>query len=140
MLRSGLLTSLPRCWDTLHTGTQTSFDKPARDNALTKRNIRAGWAATGLFPFNPERVFRDTPRPPAQLFALRADEIEVVSSTQDEVPQTPVTLVIAEALIPLHNLIKQDARTLDELSQQRLLTSVVDRWWGHTRCYTTCCT
>ena len=33
-----------------------SLYKPARERSLTKRNIMAGWAATGLFPFNPERV------------------------------------------------------------------------------------
>jgi hypothetical protein len=48
------------------------------------------------------------------------DEIAVVPCAQDEVPQTPVTPVTAEALIPLHNLIKEDARTLDEVSQRRL--------------------
>ncbi|KAF2193420.1 hypothetical protein K469DRAFT_788930, partial [Zopfia rhizophila CBS 207.26] len=36
----------------------TSLYKPVRDRTLTKRNIMAGWAATGLFPFNPERVLR----------------------------------------------------------------------------------
>lgn len=35
----------------------TSLYKPARDSALTKRNIMAGWAATGLFPLNPEREY-----------------------------------------------------------------------------------
>jgi hypothetical protein len=44
----------------------------------------------------------------------------VVPCAQDEVPQTPVTPVTAEALIPLHNLIKEDARTLDEVRQRRL--------------------
>jgi hypothetical protein len=73
-----------------------------------------------LFPFNPERVFRNTPKPPAQLRVLGANEIVVVPCAQDEVPQTPVTPVTAEALIPLHNLIKEDARTLDEVSQRRL--------------------
>jgi hypothetical protein len=98
----------------------TSLYKPARDRALTKRNIQAGWAATGLFPFNPERVFRHTPKPPAQLSIPGADEIAVVPCAQDEVPRTPVTPVTAEALIPLHNLIKEDARALDEVSQWRL--------------------
>jgi hypothetical protein len=98
----------------------TALYKPARDSALTKRNIQAGWAATGLFPFNPERVFRNTPKPLAQLPVLGAGEIEVLPHAQDEVPQTPVTPVTAEALIPLHNLIKQDAHALDEISQQRL--------------------
>jgi hypothetical protein len=40
--------------------------------------------------------------------------------SQDEVPRTPVTPVTAEALSSLHNLIKQDAHTLDETNIQRL--------------------
>ena len=69
-----------------------------------------------MFPFNPERVFRNTPKPPAQLLVPGAQDIAVVP----DVPQTPITPVTAEALIPLHNLIKEDARTLDEVSQRRL--------------------
>jgi hypothetical protein len=34
---------------------------PARDQALTSRNIRAGWTKAGLFPFNPDKVFCDIP-------------------------------------------------------------------------------
>ncbi|KAH7060971.1 hypothetical protein BKA63DRAFT_497839 [Paraphoma chrysanthemicola] len=44
---------------------------PARDRALTKRNITAAWAAAGLFPFNPDRVLRDTPKPPAEVTGLQ---------------------------------------------------------------------
>jgi hypothetical protein len=73
-----------------------------------------------LLPFNPERVFRNTPKPPTQLPVPAANEIAVVPGAQDEVPQTPVTPVTAGALIPLHNLIREDARTLDEVSQRRL--------------------
>jgi hypothetical protein len=47
---------------------------------------------------------------------LGAKEIAVIPYAQDKVPQTPITLVTAEALIPLHNLIKEDACTLDEVS------------------------
>ena len=42
------------------------------------------------------------------------------SCQQDEVPQTPVTPVSAEALTSLHNVIKQDTHTLDKTSIQRL--------------------
>jgi hypothetical protein len=80
----------------------------------------AGWAACGLFPFNPDRVLRVTPKPPGQSTAPRADEIKVGSCHQDEVPQTPVTPVSAEGLASLHNLIKQDAHTLNGTSIQRL--------------------
>jgi hypothetical protein len=98
----------------------TSLYSPARERAFTKRNIRAAWAAYGLFPFNPDRVLRVTPKPPAQSTVPRADEIKVGSYHQDEVPQTPMTPVSAEGLASLHNLIKQDAHTLNGTSIQRL--------------------
>jgi hypothetical protein len=98
----------------------TSLYSPVRERAFTERNITAAWATSGLFPFNPDRVLRHTPKPPAQLTAPKADEIKVGSCPQDEVPQTPVTPVSAEALTSLHNLIKQDAHTLNETSTQRL--------------------
>ncbi len=43
----------------------TSLYSPAQEKAFTKRNILAAWAACGLFPFNPDRVLRKTPKPPA---------------------------------------------------------------------------
>jgi hypothetical protein len=46
--------------------------------------------------------------------------MKVGSCLQNEVLQTPVTPVSAEALTSLHNLIKQDARTLNETRIQRL--------------------
>jgi hypothetical protein len=64
-----------------------------------------------------------TPKPPAQPTVPRANEIQMGSCHQDEVPQTPVTpitLVSAEGLASLQNLIKQDAYTLNEASIQRL--------------------
>lgn len=42
------------------------------------------------------------------------------SCPQDQILQSPVTPVSVEALTSLHNLIKQDAHTLDETSIQRL--------------------
>jgi len=44
----------------------------------------------------------------------------VGSCHQDEVLQTPVTPVLVEGLASLHNLIKQDAYTLNRTSIQRL--------------------
>jgi hypothetical protein len=102
----------------------TSLYSPAREKAFTKRNITAAWAAAGLFPFNPDRVLRATPKPPPESTVPRADGIEVGSCHQDELPQTelpqtPVTPVSAEGFMSLHNLIKQDAYTLNETSIQR---------------------
>ena len=38
----------------------------ARQAALTPPNIMSGWAKTGLYPFDPNRVLQDIPRPSAQ--------------------------------------------------------------------------
>ena len=106
--------------DTISKEHFTSLYKPARERALTKRNITAGWAASGLFPFNPERVLRKIPKAPAELTVPN----EVRSYPQDEVlqtPITPITPVTTEAVRSLHNLIKQETCALiDELSKQRL--------------------
>ncbi|KAL6169814.1 hypothetical protein ACJQWK_04809 [Exserohilum turcicum] len=97
----------------------TSVYKPARETAITRRNITAAWAASGLFPFNPERVLRKTPKPPSEIAVL-----DVLACTQDQqvaqIPATPVTPVTTEGVMSLHNLIKQDACALDEQSKQRL--------------------
>jgi hypothetical protein len=95
---------------------------PARERALTKRNIVAGWAAAGLFPFNPERVLRKTPKPPADPVVPIANEIVGTSSQSDTLltPVTPVTPVTAEGLSVLHDLIKRDVCTPDEAGKQRL--------------------
>jgi hypothetical protein len=77
-----------------------------------------------LFPFNPDRVLRKTPKPPTQLTVPRADKVEVGSGQQDEFPPTPVTPVSAEGFMSLHNLIKQDTHTLDERSIPRLQSYV----------------
>ncbi|KAF2002435.1 DDE-domain-containing protein [Amniculicola lignicola CBS 123094] len=42
----------------------TSLYSPARIKAFTPRNIKAGFAACGLFPFNPDRVLNSMPKPP----------------------------------------------------------------------------
>ncbi len=97
----------------------TSLYMPARERALIKRNITADWAASGLFSFNSERVLRDTSKPLSELTVLN----EVTSCPQDEVLQKPVTSVTpvtTEALTSLHNLIKQKAYALNELSKQRI--------------------
>ncbi|KAI4106013.1 MAG: hypothetical protein L6R37_002376 [Teloschistes peruensis] len=78
----------------------------------------AGWTATGLFPFNPERVLRHTPKPLVELTVPKA--AEVVSCPQDRVlqaPTTPVTPVTIEALTSLHDLIRQE---LNEPSKDRI--------------------
>ncbi|KFY89000.1 hypothetical protein V500_06013, partial [Pseudogymnoascus sp. VKM F-4518 (FW-2643)] len=99
----------------------TSLYSPARVRAFTPKNIKAGFAASGLLPFNPDRVLRHMPKPPAELNIPKADEVEVGPRQQDVELQTPVTPVSAEALMSLQSLIIQrDAHALDETSKQDL--------------------
>ena len=93
----------------------TSLYSPAKARAFTKRNIKAAWAATGLLPFNPDRILRHTPAPFAKSFVSKV--VEVQSNVVGAAPATPVT---TEGLASLYNLIKQDACTFDETSRQRL--------------------
>ena len=94
----------------------TYLYSPARNQALTSRNIRAGWVKAGLFPFNPDKVLSDIPKPLAELTAPKTNEVKIGSCTQDQVPQTPATPVSAEALTSLLNMIKQVPD--DETNQQ----------------------
>jgi hypothetical protein len=109
-------------WSLCEVGKEhfTSLYSPAREKAFTKRNITSAWAACGLFPSNPDRVLRNTPKPPAQPIGPEAGTVQVGSCPQDEIVKTPVTPVSAEALMSLYNLIKQDARSPDETSTRRL--------------------
>jgi len=75
----------------------TSLFSPAREKAFTPKNIKAGFAASGLFPFNPDRVLRHMLKPPADLNVLKANEVKVGSCLQDVVLQTPVTLKLTKA-------------------------------------------
>lgn len=62
------------------------------------------------------------PKPPDDLTILRADEANVGPCPQDDVvPQTPVTLVLADGFMLLQNLIiKQVAHVLNDTSKQKL--------------------
>lgn len=104
--------------DTVGKEDFTSLYSPARKVAITKRNIKAAWAATGLFPLNPERVLRATPKPAATLTTPQPNE--VAGSCLHEEMETPVTPITAEAFTSLHNLIEENAQGLDETSKQRI--------------------
>lgn len=43
----------------------TTLYSPARARVMIKKNILAGWAKTGLFPFYLDRVLRDIAKPVA---------------------------------------------------------------------------
>jgi hypothetical protein len=101
----------------------TYLYSPAWEKGLTKRNIVAGWAATGLFPFNPARVLRNTPKPLAALRPAEPSEI-AAPDVQDEALQSLVTPVTAAGVISLQNLIQQDAGACDEPRKRRLQRGV----------------
>ena len=84
----------------------THLYSPARHQALTSRNIRAGWVKASLFPFNPEKVLSDIPKPLTEITAPKTNKVKVSSYTQDQLPQSPAIPVSAEALISLLQMIK----------------------------------
>ena len=97
----------------------TSLYSHARQTALTKKNILAGFAKCGLQPFNPDRVLKDIPKPPIEPNVAKA--VEVRSCMQDEVPQTPVTPMSPSAVMSLHNfIIQKQAHAPDKTSNQSL--------------------
>ena len=105
-----------------------SLHKAAREQALIMRKITSGWAATGLSPINPEKFFRDIPKPPTQLTISDANGLPADSCQRQRemlaMPMIPVRPVSSEVLSSLHNMNKEDTCQLDELSQRRLLTRV----------------
>jgi hypothetical protein len=101
----------------------TSLYSFAREKAFTKRNITSIWAACGLFPDNPDRVLRNTPKPPNQSTSTEIDVMGAAAYPQDEAvqtPMTPVTPVSVEGIMSLYDQIKHDTQTLGATSTQRL--------------------
>jgi hypothetical protein len=104
----------------------TSLYSRARVDAFTPRNIRSGFSACGLFPFNPDRVLRGIPKPPDEPITTAVDQVlPLAASNSQEIvqpPLTPVTPVTTEGLVSLQNIIvNRDAQDLDESSKRRLL-------------------
>jgi len=103
----------------------TSLYSSARIKAFTPRNIKAGFAACGLVPFNPGKVLRSMPMPPVALTIATSDPVP--SCPQEPAlytpvtPLTPTTPRTSEALVSLQNqIIKHYAHALDEASKRRL--------------------
>jgi hypothetical protein len=78
----------------------------------------AGWAATGLYLFQPERVLTDLRKSASGMMVSKAHAADVCSLP--EVRQTLITPVKAEALGSLHAMTKRDAQAHDAKSKQRL--------------------
>lgn len=95
----------------------TSLYSRAREQALTPRNIKSGWAKAGLYPFSPDKVLGGTKKPLAKLHIPQECEVNAGSCPRGDELQTPVT---SEALTLLHDRIEKDAHALDGPSRQRL--------------------
>jgi hypothetical protein len=86
----------------------------ARCTALTPHNIKSGWAKTGLYPFNPNRVLQGIQKPPA----LEPQSSHAVDTAlYDEPLRTPIT---SEHLVSLRRTIEQNTHIPDSHSQQHL--------------------
>lgn len=94
----------------------TSLYSPARTRALTKKNVLAGWAKAGLFPYNPDRVLRSITKLEIAVPNHTATEASR-QCPQGEVIQTPATPTSSEELMLLLNQIKLESH--DEASRQR---------------------
>ena len=97
----------PGCVGTIIKEHFTYLYSSAKTKAFTPRNIRAGWSKAGLYPFNPDKVLSEVPKPLHQLTDPEVNVMEVGSCTHDEVSQTPVTPVSAKALTFLSTAMKR---------------------------------
>lgn len=61
---------------------------PAREIAITKKNILARWAKSGLYPFNPNKVLKDVVKPPTALTIPKHSEVDVALRPHGVVVQT----------------------------------------------------
>ena len=100
----------------------TTLYSAARERAFTRKNILAGFAACGLFSFNPERVLRDIVKPLTDIVESTSAKVAVDAPCQGDLPLgIPAIPVLAEAFAALQDqIIKQNANILDRTSQQRL--------------------
>ncbi|KAJ8110389.1 hypothetical protein OPT61_g6758 [Boeremia exigua] len=107
----------------------TALYKTAREKAMTKRNITAAWAASGLIPFNPDRVLRKMPKPPSEGTDLtEAGPCRQATASQvPTTPITPVTPVTTDGVISLHSMIKQYASALDDQQSTARLQRCVQK-------------
>jgi hypothetical protein len=81
-----------------------------------------------LFPFNPDRVFVDTPKAPTKFTIPKVDKVKEGFYSQYEALPTPVTPMSVEALTSLLNMIKQvsddkTSRRHKERLQQKVTTA-----------------
>ena len=84
-------------------------------------DVLAGWRASGLYPFNPDKVLTAIPKPVAEpaVPVLKTTEIDLYP--QDEIVQTPTS---PTSLTALHVRLREDACANDDVSKQRLLRHI----------------
>ena len=89
----------------------TALYATARNKAMITRNITTAWAASDLFPFNPDRVLRKMPKPPAEASML--DNVgpcgQESAAHVPTTPTTPVTPVTTDSVKSLHSMIRHHA-------------------------------
>jgi hypothetical protein len=95
----------------------TALYSRARGQALTSRNIKAGWAKAGLIPLNPDRVLSEFQQQDVAREAERIVPIRVDLPSPDGPLVTPVT---ADHLSTLRAKLEQDTHALDKDCRHRL--------------------
>ena len=101
----------------------------ARTTAMIEHNIRVGWKATGLHPFNPQRVLTTvpptpTPLPRTPLASLTSEILDFMQSCSPSMP-TPVknritSLVSAvEAVNARNTVLERENQGLRDASEAR---------------------
>jgi hypothetical protein len=84
----------------------------SRHKAINESNIRSGWSKTGLFPFNPSKVLRES-KPQNDANPPKNNNTTAISPTDDAL-QTPVT---PNSLTWLGKKIDNDISMLDNSSK-----------------------
>jgi hypothetical protein len=76
--------------NTISTEHFTSLYFPAWKRKFTPKTIKAGFAASGLIPFNPKRDLRTVPKPAAERTISTTNKVPCRqdAAQSDEVPQT----------------------------------------------------
>ena len=89
----------------------------ARQVAFTPRNIKAAWAKTGLHPFNPDRVLRETHKPPTAESLAQVETVVSDLRSPNSLLPTPVN---AEGFQALRQKVEQHSQHLDNVGKHRL--------------------
>jgi hypothetical protein len=90
----------------------------------------AGWAATGLFPFDPERVLRGIQKPPAKLSAPDATNVAIGSDVHQRLQRHVQKLASAAKISFIECALLQDQNRFllkanNEVKLRRSVRSVV---------------